>query len=319
MSTDLAGNRNQRMNRTAQKRVSFAMKNKAAMSSKQREWVVAYLLLGPAFVCLFCFKILPLAMALQESFRTPIYLGSRFIGLSNYFSLFEDPFFWESLRVTLIFSLIVNPVQISISLGLSVLVARRILGIGLFRGIYFLPVAISMTVTAVLWGFMFNPQVGVINALLNRLTIPSQPFLMSTKQALASIIIMITWKGVGYWMIFLLAGLQGIPSTIYEAASIDGASRISTFLRITLPLLKRIIAFVIIADTAINFLLFAPIYLLTRGGPSGSTNLLMYEAYNSAFVYADLGRATAISTILIGIILVIALLQLRILKAGFEY
>lgn len=289
------------------------------MSKQKTNWVVPYLLLTPAFICLFCFKFLPLVTALLESFRTPIYLGSKFIGLSNYFTLFNNPFFWDSLRVTLIFNLIVNPLQISISLGLALLVCHRIPGTALFRSIYFIPVTISMTITAVLWGLMFNPQVGVINALLNYLRIPSQPFLTSTKQALISIIIMISWKGVGYWMIFLVAGLQGIPTNFYEAASIDGASGISTFLKITLPLLKRVIVFVIIADTATNFLLFAPIYLLTKGGPSGVTKVLMYEAYTSAFVYADFGRATAISTILIGVILLIALLQLRSLRVEFEY
>jgi len=292
---------------------------KMTTKKQRRDWAVAYLFLMPAFVGLICFKILPLAAAFMESFQAPTFLGHGFIGLSNYFSLFEDPLFWESLRTTLIFNLAINPLQIAISLGLALLVNRKRPGIALFRSIYFLPVAISMTVTTLLWGLMLNPQLGVINALLGRLGIPDQPFLTSTEQALMSIIVLCTWKGVGYWMIFLLAGLQGIPSSLYEAASIDGASGILAFVRITLPLLKRVIAFVFIADTAINFLLFAPIYLLTRGGPSGTTNLLMYEAYSSAFVYSDLGRAGAISSILIGIILVIALLQLRVFRTEFKY
>ena len=175
-----------------------------------------------------------------------------------------------------------------------------------------------MTVTTVLWGLLFNPQGGLINAIFNIFRIPAQQFLTSPKQALYSVIIMISWKGVGYWMIFLLAGLQNIPQSINEASLIDGANRIQNFFFITIPLLKRVITFVVVADTVTNFLLFAPIYLLTKGGPAGSTNLLMYEAYTNAFVYANVNRAAAITTILLIIASVIAALEFKMFKPGFE-
>lgn len=120
-------------------------------------------------------------------------------------------------------------------------------------------------------------------------------------------------------MIFILAGLENIPQEVYEASLIDGANRIQTFFRITLPLLKRAITFVVVADTVINFLLFAPIYLLTRGGPTGSTNLLMFEAYSNAFVYANMNRAAAITSILLVIAAIIAVVEFKILKPEFEY
>jgi len=281
--------------------------------------VIPYLLLVPCFVFLFCFKFLPIVVSFQESFRSPLYLGHNFIGLSNYLDLFTDNVFWDSLKVTLLFNLIVNPFQILISLILALLVNLKLKGIGFFRSIYFFPVAISMTITSVLWGLMFNPQGGLINAILKFFMLPEQPFLTSSKQALFSIIIMVSWKGVGYWMIFLLAGLQNIPQEVYEASFIDGANRIQNFFHITLPLLKRTITFVVVADTVTNFLLFAPIYLLTRGGPSGSTNLLMFEAYSNAFVYANVNRAAAITSILLIIASVIAAVEFKILKPGFEY
>jgi multiple sugar transport system permease protein len=134
--------------------------------------------------------------------------------------------------------------------------------------------------------------------------------LSSPGQALPSIILIASWIGVGYWMFFFLAGLQGIPPTLYEAAAIDGATPVRAFFHITLPLLRRVIAFVLVADTTANFLLFAPVYILTHGGPQGSTDLLMYEAYRSGFIGLDVGRATSITTILIADLLLVVGAQL---------
>lgn len=280
---------------------------------------IPYILLTPCLVFLFCFKFLPIITSFRESFLSPLYLGHNFIGLSNYFDLFTDTVFWDSLKVTFLFNLIINPFQIAISLILALLVNLKLRGIGFFRSIFFFPVAISMTITTVLWGLMLNPQSGLLNAILKILMIPEQPFLTSPRQALFSIVILCSWKGVGYWMIFILAGLQNIPQEVYEASLIDGANRMQTFFRITLPLLKRVLTFVVVADTVINFLLFAPIYLLTRGGPSGSTNLLMFEAYSNAFVYANMNRAAAITSMLLIIAAIIAVIEFKILKPEFEY
>lgn len=280
---------------------------------------IPYILLAPSLVFLFCFKFLPIIISFRESFLSPLYLGHNFIGLSHYLDLFTDPTFWNSLKVTLLFILIIIPFQITISLILALLVNLKLRGIGLFRSIFFFPVAISMTITTVLWGLMLNPQSGLLNAILKLFMIPEQPFLTSPSQALFSIVILSSWKGVGYWMIFLLAGLENIPQEVYEASVIDGANRIQTFFRITLPLLKRAITFVVVADTVINFLLFAPIYLLTRGGPTGSTNLLMFEAYSNAFVYANMNRAAAITSLLLIIASIVAIIEFKIFKPDFEY
>lgn len=280
---------------------------------------IPYILLMPCLVFLFCFKFLPIITSFRESFLSPLYLGHNFIGLSNYLDLFTDTIFWNSLKVTFLFNLIINPFQIAISLILALLVNLKLRGIGFFRSIFFFPVAISMTITTVLWGLMLNPQSGLLNAILKIFMVPEQPFLTSPGQALFSIVILCSWKGVGYWMIFILAGLQSIPQEVYEASLMDGANRMQTFFHITLPLLKRVITFVVVADTVINFLLFAPVYLLTRGGPSGSTNLLMFEAYSNAFVYADMNRAAAITSILLIIASIIAVIEFKILKPEFEY
>ena len=123
-----------------------------------------------------------------------------------------------------------------------------------------------------------------------------------------------TWKGAGYWMVFLLAGLLAIPKEFDEAASIDGATALQRFFVVTLPLMRRPLAFVLVADTAANFLLFAPVYIIANGGPNGATQLLMFEAYQAAFAYLNHGRSLAISTIILAIVLVIAMIELRLFR-----
>jgi len=136
---------------------------------------------------------------------------------------------------------------------------------------------------------------------------------------MGAVIAMVTWKGVGYWMVIFLAGLQAIPSVFSEAALIDGASPWAFFWRITLPLLARTIVFVVVADTAINFLVFAPMYIMTQGGPSDATTVLMFEVYRNAFVYFRLGYASAVSTLLLAIMLVVVVVQFRVLRPRVEY
>jgi multiple sugar transport system permease protein len=184
-----------------------------------------------------------------------------------------------------------------------------------FRSIYLLPVAISLNVTVLVWGLMLDQNAGLVNGILSTLGMERQPFLTSVRYALATVIGIATWKGVPFWMIFFLAGLQGIPQALLEAAAIDGANTLQTFWRVTLPLLRRVILFVLVADTVANFILFVPVYLLTRGGPELSTNLLMYEAYRRGFVYGDLGTSAAITSILLVIVMVVVILEFSMLRS----
>ena len=154
-----------------------------------------------------------------------------------------------------------------------------------------------------------------MNGLLRTLGMPAQPFFRSQGQALPSLIAICTWRGVGYWMFFMLGGLAAIPPEVNEAASIDGAGAWRRLVHITLPLMRRSFAFVLIADTAANFLLFAPVYIITSGGPNGSTSLLMFEAYRAAFTLLDTGRSLAISTVILLIIGAVAALELRFFRA----
>jgi len=216
--------------------------------------------------------------------------------------------------VTLLFAVIINPLQVAAAFLLAVLFTRRAAGSKFWRSMVILPIAVPPAVSAVIWSVIYRPD-GLANAFLAVLGIPPQPFLTSPQQALLSIMILLSWIGVGYWMMFLIAGINDIPSSYYEAASIDGASSWRQLWSITFPLLRRPLAFVLVADTVSNFLVFAPVQILTKGGPNGSTNLLMYDLYTRAYTFADINKAQAEVVILVLITVVIVAVQFRMLKS----
>ncbi len=281
----------------------------------------AALFILPAFALLCLFKVGPMLVSLHESFLfTGVSGKKRFVGFENYqYLLTGDPVFWGSVQVTVLFSLLANPLMVAVSLAYALLLNVRRRFVAFFRTLYFLPAAVSFSVVAVIFGVVLDPYYGLANSILRMLGIGAQPFFSSIDQALPCIAFLVLWHSAGYWMMFFLAGLQGIPKEVYEAADIDGVSAAQRLLRITLPLLMRTISFVLVANTAFNLLTFAPVYIITRGGPRGSTNLLMYESFKSAFVNNDLGRATAISSILLVVILLISLVEMRLTRASFEY
>lgn len=301
----------------------------AAPTAYRRRWsreraiqrAVPYLFIAPAMLGLLVFKLYPIAAGLRMSFYDfqLISGASRFVGLANYQLMVADPTFWRALVNTLVFNAVVTPLQIVAALGLALLVNQKLRGVAFFRSIYFIPAILSLVVASVIWDLLYHPDNGVINSVLAAIGLPRQPFLVSAQQAMGAIIAMVTWKGAGYWMVIFLAGLQSIPEQVYEAARIDGASRWQSFWRITLPLLSGTIIFVAVADTAINFLLFAPVYVMTQGGPSESTTVLMYEVYRNAFVYLRMGYATAIATVLLVMTLIVVAIQMRVLRVEFEY
>jgi multiple sugar transport system permease protein len=281
----------------------------------------AWLFVSPALILLVVFKIWPICVSFIESFMQASFSGKKsFVGLENYVYLFRhDPTFWNSIKVTFIFSLLVNPLILVVSLLMALLLNEGYGFTKFFRTVFFLPTAISFSVVAVIFAVVLDPYYGLANSFLKLIGLQSQPFFGSTDQALWCIIWLCVWRSAGYWMMYFLAGLQNIPQAIYEAAQIDGANGLQRMFRLTLPLLTRTTSFVLVSNTAFNFLMFAPVYIITRGGPRGSTNLLMYESYTSAFVNADMGRASAITSILLLIILAFSFIELKLTKARFEY
>ncbi len=278
--------------------------------ARRQEALVGLLLLAPVLLAVVVLRLWPALIAIHGSIAAP----DRMFDASVYRSLFADATFRGSLLVTVLFSLLVNPLQIALALLLALLLVRDIPLVGLWRTLVVLPVVIPQSVSALIWGVALRPD-GPLNGLLGLLGLPPQPFLTSTAQALPGIMLVVSWVGVGYWMTFLVAGLQDIPRTLHEAARLDGATPWQDFRYVTLPLLRRPLLFVIVADTVANFLVFAPVQILTGGGPQGTTNLIMEDIYTRAFVYGDDRGAAAETVVLVLAVLAVVLAQFRLMRA----
>jgi multiple sugar transport system permease protein len=276
---------------------------------------VAFLFLLPALISLGVLRLIPAGVALADGlFRESLLRGGRsFVGLQNYADLLSSPDFHRSVGVTLLFSVLVNPFQVGIAFLLAVLFTQRATGARWWRSLVILPIATPPAVSAVIWSVIYRPD-GLANAFLDELHLPRQPFLTSSVQALPAIIIMLSWIGVGYWMLFLIAGINDIPAQVNEAATLDGVGWWRRIWHITLPLVRRPLAFVLVADTVSNLLVFAPVQILTKGGPNASTNLMMYDIFNSAYVIGDVHTAQAEAMLLVAVTLVVVAAQFRLLR-----
>ena len=279
------------------------------------ETAVGLLMLAPVFIAIVCLRLWPALMAIAHSLTTDDANGA--LTLSVYRGLFSDPTFQNSLYRTALFSLIVNPFQIVLALVIAVLLNRRIALGGLWRTFVLLPVVIPQSVSALIWGVALRPD-GPINAVFTAVGLPQQGFLTSTVQALPSIILVVSWVGVGYWTTFLLAGLKDIPQSLHEAASLDGASAWQRFRYVTLPMLRRPLLFVLVADTVSNVLVFAPVQILTNGGPQETTNLIMAEIFSRTFVYSDDRGGAAATVILVAVVVAVVTIQFRLMKERGE-
>ena len=270
----------------------------------KNKWL-PYLLILPTIVLICIFKIYPII----DSVIQGVLSTEGVFTLYTYKLLFADKTFWSSLWVTLKFNVIIIPLQIIIAFIMAMMVNVKVRGIEIFRTVFYLPFCISLTIATVIWQMMLNVNNGVANSILGLFGISPVGFLIDKKWALLSIVLIASWRGCAYWMMFILAGLKGIDTAVYESAKIDGSGFFSTLFRITIPLLKNTLLFVFVANTTANFLLFAPIQIATEGGPQGSTNVLMYEAYKSAFKYSNRPRQACIVTILLVIVMLICFIQ----------
>lgn len=266
--------------------------------------------MAPAVVLLALTRLWPIGEAVWRSLNDPS-TGELF---GAYAALFDSAAFANAIRVTLWFNLIINPAQVLAALALALLLTQRLPGEGLARTLIFLPAAIPQAVSTVVWGIAMRPSDGLINSIGQVVGLSPQPFLTSPQQALYSIMVIASWVGVGYWMMFLIAGIRDIPPSLLEAASVDGAGWWRQLRHIVLPLLRRPMAFVLVAATVANFLLFVPVQVLTSGGPSGTTNLLMFEIYRQAFTFGDAAFASAQVMVLTAITLAIVVIQFRLLR-----
>jgi multiple sugar transport system permease protein len=302
-------------------RVSWFPGARIVSRGGQREayWLAFWLLL-PATVGLIIFTFAPLVYAFWISFQNYQLLSGQltWIGADNYIRLLSDAGLVNSLVVSGLYTLISVAAQVVLGLGLAVLVKDRVRGLGFFRTAYFLPVVASFVVMATIWKFLYAES-GLFNTILLTVGLPPQPFLKSADEALLSIAALGVWKFVGFNMLIFLGGLQAIPSDLYESAALDGAGPMQRFRHITLPLLKRVMLFVVVMTSIESFKLFTPVYVMTSGGPQDSTNAIVFQIFRTGFRYYELGYAAAMSFLLLALVMVLMWLQFRALRTDVEY
>ena len=243
----------------------------------------------------------------------------EFVGIKNYFFSFQDPEFITSMVKSLYYAVMVVPVTLVFSLFLAVLLDRQIRFKSWYRAAYFFPVVTSAVVVSIIWKTMYHPTFGLIANFIRPLGFDPIGFLTSKSLSMPAISIMGVWQSVGFYMVIFLAGLQAIPPHLYEAAYIDGASRFKTFWNITVPLLRPTILFALVIATINNFQVFAQVYVMTKGGPADSTRVAVYYIYVIAFHFLEMGYASALSLVLMVIILFATLIYMKLLKTESYY
>lgn len=302
--------------------ISTPAPKKRASKVQKQEWLVAFLFLLPSLIGLIVFFLIPVLVGFGISFmKWDLLTTPEFVGLDNYKTLLtDDPLFWLSLKNTLVYSVIVIGVGIPLSLGLALVVNSKLRGIEIFRTIYFVPVVCSTIAAALVWKWIFQPEMGVLNTILRWFGIQGPLWLGSEKTALLSVAIVAIWLGLGYNMVILLAGLKGIPPHLYEAAAIDGAVGVQQFWYITLPLLTPTLFFVLVMSVIGSVQVFGQVFVMTtQAGPNNATLTYVYYLWRNAFQYFKMGYASALAYVLFLIILVITVIQMKFLGGRINY
>jgi multiple sugar transport system permease protein len=249
-------------------------------------------------------------------------MPSTFLGFQNYVQALTDPIFWQAFRNVLSYTVVTVVGQIVFGLAVALLLNRKLFARGIFRVLYYLPVVTSWVVVSLIFAYLFSSDNGPVNWFLGdvlHLIPDNQSWLGSTTLALPTLMILGIWKGVGWNMVMFLAGLQSIPTELYEAARVDGANRWTLFRVITLPLLRPTITFAVVILTMGGFGSFIPMYVLTGGGPLHSTETLLTYAFTNAFSSFDFGYAAAITYIFAAVVFLLALIQIRLMRRKIEY
>lgn len=281
-----------------------------------REAVAGYLLLAPSLVGVVGFLLVPVVVVAGISlYRWDLVSPARFAGLDNYRSILTDPAFGRSLTVTAVFVLLVVPLQVALGLAAALLLDRRLPGSVVFRTIFVVPWITAPLALGVVWRWILDPSDGALNALLGRRV----EWLTSPELALPAVAGVTVWTNVGYVALFFLAGLSGIPRQYHEAARIDGASPPQVFRRITLPLLRPTTFFVTTTGVISSFQVFDTVYAMTQGGPGGRTDVIASLIYRQAFVEFRMGRAAAMSVVLLALLVAVTVAQQRYFRGRTTY
>ncbi|MEV0385345.1 sugar ABC transporter permease [Nonomuraea sp. NPDC050643] len=272
----------------------------------------AYLFVGPSLFGVVAFLLLPMVIVLVLSlFDWELLSAPEFVGLENYARLAADGETWHSLWVTVAYVLLCIPLQTVLALALAMLLDRRIKGLRVFRSLFVIPWMATPIVLGLVWNWIFDPREGALNSALALAGITGPDWLSDPAWALPAVALVSVWQHTGYSMLFFLAGLQGIPKELHDAASTDGATPAQRFWRVTLPLLNPTMFFVTVTNLIGAFQVFDTVYAMTDGGPSRSTEVLNFRIFQTAFKEFDFGYAATLSTLLFVIILLVTLAQVR--------
>lgn len=289
------------------------------LGTRGREAIECYIFMSPVILGLLLFYLGPMIASFYFSLTSYDMLSSaQWVGLENYRLLADDQIFWKSLRVTVIYSGVSVPLVLTLALALALLLNQRFKGVTAFRTIYYLPTVMSGVAIATLWRWIFNYDFGILNLLLEKVGIIGPNWLGSESWALPALIMTSLWTAGGTMLIFL-AGLQGIPADLYEAAEIDGAGMWNRFRNITLPLISHVTFFNLVLGIIGALQVFAEAFVMTRGGPNNATLLLSVYLYRNAFEYLRMGYASAIAWVMFMIVLLLTLVVFRTAPMWVHY
>lgn len=303
------------------KKTNTSLKKKKSFNLNRESNIAAFFFLAPAVIFLSIWFFYPLFESFKISFMDFNYMfkeQATFVGFDNYIRIFKDPEFYQALKHSIIFVIIVVPIQTAISLLLAVLINSEFKGRSFFRTSYYLPYVLSSVAVATVFMYLFTKDT-IITQAISMIGVSNTTWFADTKLALLFIAIMYIWQMVGFYMIYYLAGLQSIPSQIYEAAKIDGASKIQTFFHVTVPMLKPTTFLVVTYGIIQAFQLYDQIAVVTSktgglGSPAGATSTLLTYFYTNSFKYFDMGFGSSIAIIVFLIILFFTVVQRKLIK-----
>jgi multiple sugar transport system permease protein len=274
------------------------------------------LFVAPNLAAVAVFMLFPLGFSLYMSLQNwDLFRPAKFVGLANYRGLFTgDPLFIIALRNTVVYTVGTVVPTVLISLAVAGVLNRKVKGIGIFRTIIFLPLAVSSVVMAVVWQFVFNTNNGLLNIMLGWIGIGPVPWLVDPRWAMSALCIVSVWRSVPFATVILLAAMQGVPDNLYEAARLDGAGELRQFVSITVPLIRGALSFVVVISIIHAFQAFDLVYVLTgrNGGPETATYVLGIMLFQHAFTFLEFGYASALAWVMFAILLLLTVLQLRL-------
>ena len=277
--------------------------------------------LSPTLAVLSAFVFFPVVFSFYLSFHSwNMFSASQsFVGLGNYSAIIQNQEFWSVLKNTTFYTIGTVPLNMAISLGIAFFLNKKLVGKKLLRTMFFAPVIMSSVAAAVIWRWVYEPSFGLLNYCLSWFGIPAVNWLNNPTSAMFALIAMGVWKSFGFNMVLFSAGLQGIPDHYYEAAQIDGAGRWRQFWNITIPLLSPTTFFVLVMSVIGSFQVFDTVYVLTSGGPLGSTKVLVFYLYEQAFKFFDMGYASAVAYLLFAVVFILTMLQMKYLRGSVHY